>query len=606
VTRTVAALSANAWPLAVAAGAFALAVGLPAGDADMWWHLASGRWMVERGEGLRVDVFSSTATGEPYALGEWLGDVALYGAYAAAGWTGVATARAALVALAAFAVTRLALRSAPARAAIPVAMLALLLSKPLWTDRPQLCTLALFPLVLELCFAARASSRAALVATVPVIALWANVHSGYALGIAALWVFALEAVLERRPAAAPLAAAVVATAVVSALPGPLSLLRALGHVAGSVIRVPEELPVDPLTPFGMLFALFLGATLLALMLRGAGTHRADGAPLLGAMVTIPMLLLALTAQKHVPLFAFAAVPFVVGPLSALADEVGTTLRRGGTTLRRGGFRHVALAGARSGPFASGSPGIRHRNGDDRHWIDDEDRQAAAEQPVRSGMPDGSESDGTTSRWRTTERNERSRSESDADAGPKGAGVGGPLDGVYVDPYQAGTDPYRPGTETHTPPAKTPSGLSDNAAPRPPSKSFPLALAGALWLGALASIAIADPRPDLAPYPTGAVAALETSSGILLNELDWGGYLIWTVPSRAVFVDGRVYPFAGNSVMRSYQQAVHVLPAWRAVIERWDVSQALLRPRRALVQALRDEGWSVRAQDAGFVLLERPR
>jgi hypothetical protein len=161
-----------------------------------------------------------------------------------------------------------------------------------------------------------------------------------------------------------------------------------------------------------------------------------------------------------------------------------------------------------------------------------------------------------------------------------------------------------------------TGEDTSASPPPSSKSYPsksylrsrlaLSVAGALWLGALASIATAAPGPDLRPYPTRAIDVLAASSGILLNEYDWGGYLIWAVPTRPVFVDGRLYPFAGNGVIRSYQEAIHVLPSWRAVIERWNVAQALLRPDRALVQALRDEGWIVRAQGEDFVLLERPR
>ena len=40
------ALVRNAVALSVAAAAFTLAVLRPSGDPDMWWHLASGRWMV--------------------------------------------------------------------------------------------------------------------------------------------------------------------------------------------------------------------------------------------------------------------------------------------------------------------------------------------------------------------------------------------------------------------------------------------------------------------------------------------------------------------------------------------------------------------------------
>src|SRR5437867_5832914 len=101
-------------PLYMAAASFAIALAIPPGDPDTYWHLASGKWMVEHGALLRTDVFSSTATGAPYSVGEWLGQLVLYAAYASAGWTGIVLLRAALVAVAAFFLTRAALRAAPA------------------------------------------------------------------------------------------------------------------------------------------------------------------------------------------------------------------------------------------------------------------------------------------------------------------------------------------------------------------------------------------------------------------------------------------------------------------------------------------------------------
>src|SRR5436853_2262235 len=95
----------TAWRLAAlyaAAAAFASAVSLPGGDPDTYWHLASGKWMVEHGQLLRADVFSSTATGAPYSVGEWLGELALYGAYVVGGWAGLALLKAMLVAVGAF------------------------------------------------------------------------------------------------------------------------------------------------------------------------------------------------------------------------------------------------------------------------------------------------------------------------------------------------------------------------------------------------------------------------------------------------------------------------------------------------------------------------
>src|SRR5256714_11559515 len=86
----------TAWriaPLYLAAAAFAIAVSLPGGDPDTYWHLASAKWMVDHGQLLRMDVFSSTVTGAPYSVGEWLRPIALYAAYLAGGWAGIALPR---------------------------------------------------------------------------------------------------------------------------------------------------------------------------------------------------------------------------------------------------------------------------------------------------------------------------------------------------------------------------------------------------------------------------------------------------------------------------------------------------------------------------------
>src|SRR5690349_9108939 len=136
----------------------------------MYWHLASGKWMLDHGAILRNDVFSSTVTGQPYSVGEWLGEIVLYLSYAAGGWTGLVLLRSALIAVSAFFVTRLALRGgAPLALSLALAIAALLLSTIVWTDRPNLFSLALFPLLLELLLAARAGHARLLIAVPPLI-----------------------------------------------------------------------------------------------------------------------------------------------------------------------------------------------------------------------------------------------------------------------------------------------------------------------------------------------------------------------------------------------------------------------------------------------------
>lgn len=129
---------------------------------------------------------------------------------------------------------------------------------------------------------------------------------------------------------------------------------------------------------------------------------------------------------------------------------------------------------------------------------------------------------------------------------------------------------------------------------------------ALWIAALASIVTIPTTPDTSAYPAGALPTLRSTTGILLNEYDWGGYLIWNAPQRPVFVDGRLFPFVTDGVLDQYRAALVVLPGYRATLDRWNVSQVLLRPDRALVQALRDDGWAALSDSSGYVLLERPR
>ncbi|HUO85417.1 MAG TPA: hypothetical protein VM534_09920, partial [Thermoanaerobaculia bacterium] len=43
--------------------------------SDLWWHIASGRWMIEHGEIPKTDSFSYTALGEQWVVDAWLSDL---------------------------------------------------------------------------------------------------------------------------------------------------------------------------------------------------------------------------------------------------------------------------------------------------------------------------------------------------------------------------------------------------------------------------------------------------------------------------------------------------------------------------------------------------
>src|SRR5207253_1446725 len=139
-------------------------------------------------------------------------------------------------------------------------------------------------------------------------------------------------------------------------------------------------------------------------------------------------------------------------------------------------------------------------------------------------------------------------------------------------------------------------------PWPPAAAG--ALAVVLSVVAIASVVTVPSIPDETGYPTGALAAVRSGSGTLLNEYDWGGYLIYRAPERKVFVDGRLFLYLPR-VLADWDNAVQLRPDWREILRRYDIAEILLRPSRPLVVALREEGWRVRAEGANFVLLARP-
>jgi len=440
-------------PLYVALAALSLALVTPPGDPDTYWHLASGKWMLEHGALLRTDVFSSTVNGQPYSVGEWLGQIVLYAAYLAGGWSGLVILRGLLIGVCAFFLTRVALRGgAPIIVAVPVTCAALILSEIVWTDRPHLFTLALFPVMLDLLLLARAGRFRLLLAVPPLILLWTNLHGGYAVGLALVGIFTLEALLTRRnwmPFAITASTAFVASLVD---PGSLGLGAAASHATAPPRFIVEESPPDVTRPAGLLFAAFIIGS-LTLAIRGGGT-------LLDVLLLAPLLWLGLSAQRHMPYFAFAAVPFIAAALPRAYPPL--------------------------------------------------DRWLARRRPY-----------------------------------PRGAAM------------------------------------------------------------AIAGLAFVPNAPNERTYPTAALDTLRSTSGVLLNEYDWGGYLIWRAPERPVFVDGRLFPFLPE-VFADWREAVELGPRWKEVLDRYKVAQVLLRPDRALVSALREQGWRVVTEDARTVLLERPR
>jgi hypothetical protein len=311
--------------IVLAAIASALALLQAPGDSDLFWHLAQGEWTLDHGSVIDRDIWSFTRDGTAYNTGAWLGDVVMALVYRAGGWLGIDALRAFLVGVAAFFTARITLRVQPHAGWTSLTVLAtVLVSRMVWGDRPQLFTLALFPIVVDVLMAARFEGRTRRLFVLPIVFIaWANLHNAFVIGLVAIGVFAIEALLDgtrtwRWQPAIAFVTCVVATQLNPAGGGAIKRAAAYGALLPGWIV--EDRALDVLSGAGFVFMLLLVAALGAAMLSGRdGIASRLGAPLLWPGLIVPFSVLALAIQRETPYACMVLAPFVAAMLpTALA------------------------------------------------------------------------------------------------------------------------------------------------------------------------------------------------------------------------------------------------------------------------------------------------
>ena len=162
-------------------------------DADLWGHVRFGLDALHAGRLTSVDPYSFTQD-TPWINHEWLSEVQMGAAYAAAGPTGLQCLKAIIVSI-----VSVLIWNALAGVRLAVRLLAFLLlflgTIHMWaTIRPQLWTLLCLALTCRILTSNSPSLRWWLP---PIFAFWANCHGGWVLGLGVLGVWAAASVAER-------------------------------------------------------------------------------------------------------------------------------------------------------------------------------------------------------------------------------------------------------------------------------------------------------------------------------------------------------------------------------------------------------------------------
>jgi len=141
----------------------------------------------------------------------------------------------------------------------------------------------------------------------------------------------------------------------------------------------------------------------------------------------------------------------------------------------------------------------------------------------------------------------------------------------------------------------------------PRLNLAILVAGAATAVAVVAAQLASPHPRLGwtPISEGALAATRACSGPLYNQYGDGGTLIWFVPEKPVFVDGRQDPFPLPFLLDAVEIEGGRKP-YRPMFDRFGIQCAFLPSDAGTADQLLKDGWQPRFRDEKWIVLEAPR
>jgi hypothetical protein len=162
------------------------------GDDDVFWHLATGKYIIETGHVPSTDIFGYVTQGQEWMPFEWGWDVITYNIYKPFGYTGISVFRT-IIFLLIFTLYYIILRKFKVNATLSVFMFILIAFGIIdrLTPRPHIISLLFFVLLLYLITSYRYFNRKNIyLYFIPLIfLLWANMHMGIIAGMFLLGIY---------------------------------------------------------------------------------------------------------------------------------------------------------------------------------------------------------------------------------------------------------------------------------------------------------------------------------------------------------------------------------------------------------------------------------
>lgn len=316
-------------PLLVGVGVFAgllLMGNRMLADPDTFWQIEVGRRMLDAGSLPRTDIFSFTMQGQPWISTQWLAQVCFALAFSIAGWAGPVALTAASIALAFVIVARVLEQHLDGTAALILLMAAFALASPHFLVRPHALAMPVMVAWVAALIAAADRGEAPKLWWLLLMALWANLHGSFVLGIVLVAPIALDAVLNTQASARTRLLlrwclfGVLALAASCITPYGWSSLLAARNILGlgdALAMITEWRPVDfsRLNTFEVCLLLGVGAVLF----------KGLTLPAIRILLVLGLLHMALSHVRNVTVFALLAPIVLAAPLAARFPRSGSEL-----------------------------------------------------------------------------------------------------------------------------------------------------------------------------------------------------------------------------------------------------------------------------------------
>ena len=165
-------------------------------DPDTLWQVTVGQWILDHRAVPETDVYSFTMRGQPWISMYWVAQVLYAKAYSIFGWSGPVVLAAAASAATFALLAKFLSRHLSESATLVFVAAALALTAPHLLVRPHVLALPVMVAWVGGLIAAADRRDAPSFWLLPLIALWANLHGGFVLGLMLVAPIALDAVVS--------------------------------------------------------------------------------------------------------------------------------------------------------------------------------------------------------------------------------------------------------------------------------------------------------------------------------------------------------------------------------------------------------------------------